>query len=138
MSRDDEQDLIDVAKFAVGSLVACLLIVCLALLVGCAAPIATTPSSQRTVFSAESDFAAALRVAVAYEALPDCSTGATLCSKQAVVSEVTGAARAARASLDTAEGLVRSGSSSEQVSVLVAKAYADVAAFKALAGTLGK
>ena len=138
MTRDEEQDLFEVAKVAVYSFIACVVLALLAGLAGCAAPMAATPNAARTVYMAEADFAAALRLVVAYENLPVCGDAPQPCSTPAVVSKVTAAAKAARASLDTAEGLVRSGSGGDQVAVLVRKAAGDVAAFKALAGSLGQ
>jgi len=96
-------------------------------------------SAQRTVYQAESAFAAALPVAVAYEALPACSAAQAFpCSDPATVVRVTAAARAARASLSTAEAAVRSGSDAGALTTAALQAQSDVEAFAALSATLGK
>lgn len=109
------------------------------LLAGCASfSAAPTPSARQEVYNAESDFAAALRIAVAYEALPACSAAQTFpCSDPKVVTKVTAAARAARASLATAEAAVRSSSNATALTTAALQAQSDVAVFRALAASLG-
>jgi hypothetical protein len=119
-------------------LVIVLLCAAMLALAGCATPIAATPSSERVVYQAEASFAAALRLAVTYEALPDCATGVTLCSSAPLRHKLNTAAHAARASLSTAEALVRSHTGGEQVGVLLGQATKDVAQFQALAGALSQ
>ena len=98
-----------------------------------------TVQAQRTVYQAESDFAAALPVAIAYENLAPCSAAHGFpCSDPSTVARVTAAARAARASLATAEAAVRSGTNEQALVVAATQAENDVAAFAALAATLGK
>jgi hypothetical protein len=107
---------------------------------GCAGGFSAAPSagSQQMVYSAESDFAAALRVAVAYEALPTCSaTQKFPCSDPSAVTKLTAAARAARASLTTAEAAVRSSTNAAALTTAAIQAQSDVAAFKALAASFG-
>lgn len=107
----------------------------------CAAGLSGSPSvsAQRTVYAAESDFSAALSIAVAYEGLPACSaTQKFPCSDPATVSRVTAAARAARASLSTAETAVRSNSNAAALTTAALQAQSDVSAFAALAGGLPK
>lgn len=100
---------------------------------------APTASLQRGVYNAESDFAAALPVAVAYEALPTCSaTQPFPCSDPKAVAKITAAARAARASLATAEAAVRSNSNGAALSNAALQAQADVATFVALVGAFAK
>jgi hypothetical protein len=96
-----------------------------------------TANAQRSVYQAESDFAAALPVVVAYENLPVCGANAFPCSDPATVAKVTAAAKAARASLLTAEAAVRSGTNGAALAAVATRAASDVAAFTALAATLG-
>lgn len=145
MNRAEEDRLYRVAGIAMCCLSAVVTVVFVGLavlavlaLAGCAAPLAAGPSNQRLVYAAESDFAAALRLAVAYEALPPCGIGVKLCAEHSVVVKVTASARAARASLSTAEAVVRARSNGAQAAALVSKAGEDVAAFKALAGALAQ
>lgn len=114
---------------------------CLGLALSSCAAITGAPSvqAQRGVYQAESDFAAVLPVVVAYEALPACSASQPFpCSDPAVVAKLTAAAKAARASLATAEAAVRSGSNGSAVVAAALKAEGDVEAFAALAATLGR
>ncbi len=95
------------------------------------------PNVQRAVYTAESDFAAALPIAVAYEQLPACVDGGVRpCANAALVTRITAAARAARASLQTAEAAARSGSNAAALTTLALQARADVAAFAAIVGVL--
>lgn len=95
--------------------------------------------AQRTVYQAESDFAAALPIALAYENLPACSSAQGFpCSDPAMVSKVTASAKAARASLATAEAAVRANSNLSALETAATQAEGDVQAFAALAATLGK
>lgn len=113
---------------------------CLALS-ACAHSLSGTPSiaAQQKVYIAENDFSAALQVAVAYEALPRCSSTQPFpCSDTAVVAKVTAGARAARASLSTAEAAVRANTNAEAITIAATQAQTDVAAFAALAGSLSK
>lgn len=97
------------------------------------------PSLQRGVYTAENDFAAALRIAVAYEALPACSaTQKFPCSSPSAVSKITASARAARASLATAEAAVRSGSNGAALATVALQARGDVSAFAALVQEVAK
>lgn len=106
---------------------------------GCAGGFSAAPTtgSQQMVYSAETDFAAALRVAVAYEALPPCPAAGTVCADPATVTKITAAAKAARASLTTAEAAVRSSTNAEALTTAALQAQSDVAAFKSLADALG-
>lgn len=111
---------------------------CLALS-GCAGGFSAAPTtaSQQMVYSAENDFQAALRVVVAYEQLPTCSSTQSFpCSDPATVTRVTAAARAARASLKTAEAAVRSGTNAQAITTAAVMAQADVTAFQTLANAL--
>jgi hypothetical protein len=112
----------------------------MAALSGCAGGFSSAPSagSQQMVYSAESDFSAALRAAVAYEALPTCSaTQKFPCADPAMVVKITAAAKAARASLSTAEAAVRSSTNASALTTAAIQAESDVAVFKALASALG-
>ena len=107
---------------------------------GCAT-LTGSPSvaAQRGVYNAESDFAAALPVAVAYESLPACSsTQAFPCASPSAVAKITAAARAARASLSTAQAAVRAGSNSEALTAAALQAESDVSAFVTLVGAFAK
>lgn len=118
-----------------------ILIVAAGLALASCATLSGSPSvsAKRTVYQAESDFAAALPVAVAYESLPSCSASQAFpCADPATVAKVTAAARAARASLSTAEAAVRSGSDATALATAATQASSDVEAFAALAATLGK
>lgn len=98
---------------------------------------APTVASKQMVYSAESDFTVALRVAVAYEALPACSSTQPFpCSDPKTVAVVTAAAKAARSSLATAEVAVRSSTNAQAMTNAALQAEADVATFKALAAAL--
>jgi hypothetical protein len=106
---------------------------------GCAGGLQGSPTvaSQRMVYSAETDFAAALRIAVAYESLPVCGTHTTPCADPQVVAKVTAAAKTARASLSTAEAAVRSSSNQAAITTAALQAQQDVSVFTALADALG-
>jgi divalent metal cation (Fe/Co/Zn/Cd) transporter len=105
----------------------------------CATTGSPTVAAQRGVYNAESDFAAALPVAVAYENLPACSaTQKFPCSDPSAVVKITAAAKAARASLSTAEAAVRSNSNSSALTTAALQAQGDVAAFVALVGAFAK
>jgi hypothetical protein len=107
---------------------------------GCAGGLQGSPTvaSQRMVYSAETDFEAALRLAVAYEQLPTCSaTQKFPCSDPSTVTKVTAAAKAARASLLTAEAAVRSNSNASAMTTAALQAQQDVSVFTALANALG-
>ena len=109
-------------------------------LAGCASVNgAPTAALQRGVYSAESAFAAALPVAVAYENLPVCSAAQKFpCSDPEAVVKITAAAKAARASLATAEAAARSNSNGAALSTAALQAQGDVAAFVALVGAFSK
>lgn len=122
--------------------VICLMLVLIAMVLalgGCAGGFSAAPTtgSQQMVYSAETDFSAALRVAVAYEALPPCPAAGTVCADPATVTKITAAAKAARASLTTAEAAVRSSTNADALATAALQAQSDVAAFKSLADTLG-
>lgn len=104
---------------------------------GCATTGVTAPSAQREVYIAESDFAAALRIAVAYESLPQCGAHPAPCSDPSIVAKVTAAAKAARASLSTAQAAAQSTNNDAAIVAAAAEAQQDVAAFAALANALG-
>lgn len=111
----------------------------LVMLAGCATLSGSPgPQLQRGVYAAESDFAAGLRIAVAYEALPSCGGHPAPCSDPKVEAKIKVAAMAARASLSTAEAAVRSGSNGAALANAALQARADVSAFTALAAELGK
>lgn len=117
-----------------------LLLVAIAMmLAGCAAGLSGSPTvgAQQMVYSAENDFQAALRIAVAYEALPSCPASGAVCADPATVTKVTAAAKAARASLSTAEAAVRSGSNASAITTAALQAQSDVATFQTLANALG-
>jgi hypothetical protein len=110
-------------------------------LVGCAGGFTATPSAgaQQMVYSAESDFRAALRIAVTYENLPACAPAQHFpCADPSAVSKVTAAARAARVSLAAAEAAVRSSTNEAAMTTAAIKAQSDVAVFQALAVALKK
>lgn len=108
---------------------------------GCVGGLSASPSvsAQRTVYSAENDFTIALKVAIAYEQLPACSAAQKFpCSEPSTVTKITAAAKAARASLATAEAAVRSHSNAQAMTTAALQAESDVNAFAALAGGLSK
>ena len=79
-------------------------------LCACAAiglPAPQTPA--QTVYTAKSDFLAAVLVADQYKSLPDCAVpdAPVLCANQNVVGNIKLAANAAKATLDSAEAAVR-------------------------------
>ena len=97
-----------------------------------------TVGSQQLVYSAETDFQAALRIAVAYEALPACPASGQVCADPSTVTKVTAAAKAARASLSTAEAAVRSSTDATAITTAALQAQSDVATFQSLANALSK
>jgi len=81
-----------------------------AMLAGCTAlgiPSPQTPA--QTVYTAKSDFLAAVLIANQYKALPGCAVpdAPVLCAKADVVVNIKLAANAAKATLDSAEAAVR-------------------------------
>lgn len=124
------------AMYLVGILALCALALAVS---GCAGGLSASPSvgAQQMVYSAENDFAAALRIAVAYENLPPCPASGQVCADPAIVAKVTAAAKAARASLQLAETAAQSTNNEQALVAAAAEAQADVAAFTALAKSLG-
>jgi len=105
---------------------------CLAL-ASCATPKArpgdTTPA--QTLYGVEASYWVALRVAKDYAALPDCTTGLTLCKTPATLDSIRRADDYAWGSIQTAEAAVRL--KSGDVAGAVGAAQTAVRAFAALA-----
>lgn len=108
----------------------------LAIVAGC-----TTKASnpQQAVFEIEQSYELALSVAVAYDALPDCTPGVTVCSTHAVRVQLKTAKDAAEPAMQAAQNAVRDPnfSASTSSAVLIAAQQA-VAALAAIEATLPK
>lgn len=94
----------------------------------------STPA--QTVYQAEGTYAAILSVEVSYRGLPDCGTGAKLCSSLAVVDKLRTADDLAYDALQAWEVAVRQGLSASTVAVLAQKALAAIADLRALTSTV--
>ena len=104
-------------------------------LVGCVAGVrpGTAAGNAQLVYQAESDYAVALQIAVAYRELPRCGGAAPVCHDDKVVGRLQVAARAASAALHTAQSAVQNGVASPAA---INDAVNTVQAFTALAATL--
>jgi len=110
------------------------LILSVAILSGCAGT--TTP--QQGVYSAKTQYAAALTIAVSYKRLPVCSATVKLpCSDPKIVAQLQKADNVAAASLDAAENAVRTpGFGKDVAQSALAAANAALAAFVSITSTL--
>ena len=104
-------------------------------LVGCVAGVrpGTAAGDAQLVYQAESDYAVALQIAVAYRELPLCGAGVALCHDDKVVAQLQVGARAASDALHTAQSAVQNGVASPAA---INDAVNTVQAFTALAATL--
>lgn len=108
---------------------------------GCAPVSLGTPGGPaRGVYQAQSDFAAVLDAAQAYENLPYChpGDGTPLCSDRDMDSKITAAAKAASAALMTVQDAVRGGSPISVINAELADAQNDLATFGALVASVKK
>lgn len=104
-------------------------------LCGCVAGIhpGTATGDAQLVYQAESDYAVALQIAVAYRGLPRCGTGASLCHDDQVLIDLQADAKAASAALKAAQSAVQNGVAN---ATTINDAVNAVQAFSALAATL--
>ena len=104
-------------------------------LCGCVAGVrpGTAAGNAQLVYQAESDYAVALQIAVAYRELPLCGAGVALCHDDKVVAQLQVGARAASDALHTAQSAVQNGVASPAA---INDAVNTVQAFTALAATL--
>lgn len=104
----------------------------LAVVAGCSTK-ATNPQQQ--VFELEQSYELALSVAVAYDALPDCTPGVTVCSTHAVRVKLKAAKDAAEPAMQAAQNAVRdpnfNASTSSAVLIAAQQAIAAIAAIEA-------
>jgi len=92
---------------------------------------------QQKVFQAEQNYKVALRIAVAYKALPTCVTGSTaLCSKPGVVADLQKVDIAAFALLKAAENTVRTEGAGANVQTAVTAANQAVMALTTITNAL--
>lgn len=106
----------------------------LPLLAACAG---TTQTPTADMYAAESAYAGALTIAVAYGKLPPCvSGGPVLCSDLAVVKKADVAAHAAWTALQAANTLVANGSPTASITAAVSDAGTAVQAFVSISQTL--
>lgn len=110
-------------------------LMCATALVGCVAGVrpGTAAGDAQVVYQAESDYAAALQIAVAYRQLPRCGGAAPVCHDDKVVGQLQVGARAASDALHTAQSAVQHGVASPAA---INDAINTVQAFTALAATL--
>jgi len=116
-----------------------LVLSCALALAGCAtlsSPASAPRTPAQTVYAVEGTYAAALTVAVQYRQLPDCSTGAPICSDAATIAKVRAADAAAWSSILTAQDAVRGGLTTAQISQTATQAASAVNAFYALTQAL--
>lgn len=98
---------------------------------------AVTPQSPaQALYEVESNYAAALSVAVAYKHLPVCPA-AVLCHKPEVITQVLAADAKAAIALDAAQVAVRTpGFGSDRVQTAIAAASAAMSVLTSLTSTL--
>jgi hypothetical protein len=125
----------NVVRWVGYSCVLWVLITSMLLLSGCVAGVkpGTAAGNAQVVYQAESDYSAALAVAVAYRNLPVCGTGPVLCHEDKVVRDLQASDAAASAALKTAQSAVQSGAAAPST---INSAVSAVQAFSALAATL--
>lgn len=98
---------------------------------------AGTQAPTADMYAAESAYAGALTIAVAYGKLPPCvSGGAVLCSDLTVVQKADVAAHAAWTALQAANTLVANGSPTASITAAVSDAGTAVQAFVSISQTL--
>lgn len=111
-----------------------LLALTLLLLTACVTP--TTPS--QTIYLAESNYAVALRLELAYSALPRCKVAEAPCSDVSVIKTVQKADDVAWSAIKNAQTAVRTpGFGDAKVTTAVASAQALTQAFLDITKTLG-
>ena len=99
---------------------------------------ATTPqSAQQSVYSAKSNYAVALAVAVAYKKLPVCAPAAPpLCSKPDIVATLQKVDTASSALLNAAENTVRTQGAGANAQTAIKAAEQAVSAFATITAAL--
>lgn len=123
--------------FALIALVSIVLIFCFSTLSGCAtmnsaAAGLTSTQAQQDMYLVESDYAAALRIAVAYRDLPACQPGLKICADATVLADIRAVNAAADVVLFNSEAVVRSKSTSAELANAITAAKSAVAELTAL------
>ena len=110
------------------------LFIALTLLFGCQ----TKPSNpQQAVFETKQSFELALTIAVAYDNLPPCTSGVSLCSTPAVKAKLKQAVDVAAPAVQAAEDAVRNPAfDASKEGAILASAQAAVVALAAITATL--
>ena len=122
---------------ALSALVGVIFIFCFSTISGCAtvnsvAAGLTSTQAQQDMYLVESDYAAALRIAVAYRNLPACQTGMKICADATVLADLRSVNAAADSVLFNSEAIVRSNSTSAELANAVTAAKSAVAELTAL------